>query len=42
LWRGPDDITIPADLSEEVARIRGYEQIKLTAPLTQIQSQSFI
>jgi len=42
LWRWPDDITIPADLSEEVARIRGYEQIKLTAPLTQIQSQSFI
>ena len=42
LWRGPDDITIPADISEEVARIRGYEQIKLTAPLTQIQSQSFV
>lgn len=42
LWRGPDDITIPADIAEEVARIRGYEQIKLTAPLTQIQSQSFV
>jgi len=42
LWRGPDDITIPADLAEEVARIWGYEEIKSTAPLTQIQSQSFV
>ena len=42
LWRWPDDITIPADLAEEVARIWGYEEIKSTAPLTQIQSQSFV
>ncbi len=42
LWRGPDDITISADVAEDVARIWGYEEIKLTAPLTQIQSQSFI
>jgi phenylalanyl-tRNA synthetase beta subunit len=42
LWRGPDDINIPADVAEEVARIRGYEEIKLTAPLTQMQSQSFV
>ena len=42
LWRWPDDITIAADVAEEVARIRGYEDIKSTAPLTQIQSQSFI
>ena len=42
LWRGPDDINIPADVAEEVARIWGYEEIKSTAPLTEIRSQSFI
>ena len=42
LWRWPDDITIAADIAEEVARIWGYEEIKSTAPLTEIHSQSFI
>ena len=42
LWRGPDDITISADVAEEVARIWWYEEIKPTAPLTEIRSQSFI
>ncbi len=42
LWRWPDDITISADVAEEVARIWGYEEIKSTAPLTEIKSQSFI
>ena len=42
LWRWPDDINITADIAEEVARIRGYEEIKSTAPLTEVKSQSFI
>jgi len=42
LWRGPDDITIAADIAEEIARIRGYEEIRSTAPLTEIRSQNFI
>ena len=42
LRRWPDDITITADVAEEVARIWGYEEIKSTAPLTEIKSQSFI
>ena len=42
LWRGPDDITITADVAEEVARIWGYEEIKSTAPLTEIKSQRFV
>lgn len=28
IWRGPEDIQIPADITEEVARIRGYEKIQ--------------
>lgn len=42
LWRGPDDITIQADIAEEIARIRWYETISNTAPLTEIHSQDFI
>lgn len=42
LWRWPDDITISADIAEEVARIRWYETIASTAPLTEIHNQSFI
>ena len=42
LWRWPDDITIEADIAEEIARIWWYEEIKSTAPLTEIRSQSFI
>ena len=30
LWRWPDDINIPADVAEEVARIYGYNNIKPT------------
>jgi phenylalanyl-tRNA synthetase beta chain len=28
LWRGPDDLNIPEDIYEEVARIYGYDQIE--------------
>ncbi|MEI8008162.1 MAG: hypothetical protein WCI00_01610 [bacterium] len=28
LWRSPDDLNIPEDIYEEVARIYGYDQIE--------------
>lgn len=28
IWRGPDDLNIPEDIYEEVARIYGYDQIE--------------
>ncbi|MFA7298777.1 MAG: phenylalanine--tRNA ligase subunit beta [Candidatus Absconditabacterales bacterium] len=28
LWRGPDDLNIPEDIYEEIARIYGYDQIE--------------
>jgi len=41
LRRGPEDITIPEDITEEVARIRGYEHIPNTPAQTSLTSQSF-
>jgi phenylalanyl-tRNA synthetase beta chain len=40
-WRGPEDINIPADITEEVARIWGYEHIPNTPVKTAIVNQSF-
>jgi phenylalanyl-tRNA synthetase beta subunit len=39
--RGPEDINIPEDITEEVARIRGYEHIANTPAKTAIVNQSF-
>src|SRR3989339_1363235 len=37
-WRATKDISIPEDLAEEVARIYGYDNIKLTMPLITMQA----
>ncbi|MDR0283154.1 MAG: hypothetical protein LBI53_07950 [Candidatus Peribacteria bacterium] len=39
--RGPEDINIPEDITEEVARIRGYEHIANTPAKTEIKNQMF-
>lgn len=41
LWRGPEDITMEADITEEVARIWWYEQVKNTPAKTTIENQTF-
>ena len=39
--RGPEDINIPEDITEEVARIRGYEHIENTPAKIEIKNQNF-
>ena len=39
--RGPEDINIPEDITEEVARIRGYEHVANTPAKTEIKNQMF-
>jgi phenylalanyl-tRNA synthetase beta chain len=41
LWRGPEDMNIPEDITEEVARIRGYEHVENTPAKTEIKNQAF-
>jgi phenylalanyl-tRNA synthetase beta chain len=41
LRRGPEDMNIPEDITEEVARIRGYEHIENTPAKTEIKNQTF-
>ncbi|GHV23239.1 hypothetical protein FACS189428_6490 [Clostridia bacterium] len=41
IWRGPEDMNIPEDITEEVARIRGYEHVKNTPAKTEIKNQAF-
>ena len=37
-WRATKDISLPEDLAEEVARIYGYDNIKLTMPQVSMQA----
>lgn len=39
IWRGPDDLNIKEDIAEEVARIRGYEQIQDQPLLAELKDQ---
>ncbi|MDR2540605.1 MAG: hypothetical protein LBD11_02190 [Candidatus Peribacteria bacterium] len=41
IWRGPEDMNIPEDITEEVARIRGYEHVENTPAKTEIKNQAF-
>ncbi len=38
-WRSPEDITIPEDVAEEIARIWGYENITAEPILAEIKDQ---
>ncbi|GHW02310.1 hypothetical protein AGMMS50249_0960 [candidate division SR1 bacterium] len=41
IWRGPDDMTIPEDITEEVARIWGYEEIDSIPSKVPLVNQRF-
>lgn len=41
LRRGPDDLQIPEDITEEIARIRGYEKIESIPASTPLVHQRF-
>lgn len=40
IWRGPDDLNIREDIAEEVARIRGYDQIEQQPLLAELKNQA--